>query len=170
MKSYVECGALWFLKPLNTLCSVYFTESLRVRQGRASPGPSVCSWGSQRFRGFPYSNGGCTRRALDTEVGSVLPHCFAFRGVSVTECYQVTFFLQVGWLKPSIICYDLSINIIKSLGLSVKPACVSQKKKKKLNVKVFPETCFNERERWRKTSSFFAWWLGSRMCRPAVWI
>lgn len=54
-----------------------------------------------------------------------------------------TLLLEIGWLKPSIICYELSINRIKSLGLSVKPACVSQKS----NVKVFPETHFNEEER-----------------------
>lgn len=54
-----------------------------------------------------------------------------------------TLLLQVGWLKLSVIGYELSINRIKSLGLSVEPACVSQKS----NVNVFPETCFNEQER-----------------------
>lgn len=54
-----------------------------------------------------------------------------------------TLLLQVGLLKLSVIGYELSINRIKSLGLSVEPACVSQKS----NVNVFPETCFNEQER-----------------------
>lgn len=54
-----------------------------------------------------------------------------------------TLLLQVGWLKLSVIGYELSINRIKSLGLAVEPACVSQKS----NVNVFPETCLNEQER-----------------------